>query len=100
MSESTQIDTDAWHAHAQWWDDESQQAPQRMANDPGLATQAKAAFGKIGGPAHTQYTEVLAQRDAAGTRLGDYASRVAAQIRTSVDQYTDAEAANTRKLTT
>jgi len=100
VNESTRIDTDAWHAHAQWWDDEGQQAPQRMANDPELAAQAKAAFGKIGGPAHTQYTEVLAQRDAAGTRLGDYATGVAAQIRTSVDQYTGAEAVNTRKLTT
>ena len=100
MSESTRIDTDAWHAHAQWWDDEGQHAPQRMANDPELAAQAKAAFGKIGGPAHAQYTDVLAQREATGTRLGDYASGVAAQIRTSVDKYTGAEAANARKLTT
>src|SRR4051794_15910767 len=101
MAEHVHIDVDAWEAHAKWWEAEGPAARDRMAVDDTTLEQARAGFGKIGSTSvGSAYATALSARHAVGQRLGDYAEDVAAHIRSSLDEYRAAEAANTRNLST
>jgi hypothetical protein len=94
MSENAHIDAGAWKDHAKWWAQQGSAARQRLALDEERIIGARAAFGAIGAPIGAAYAEVMAQHEAAGQRLAARAEAIAAQIRSSVASYTDAEQRN------
>jgi hypothetical protein len=99
MSGRLALDLDAWNEHADWWEGEAAAARQRMNVDDATIEQARHAFGKIGSSTvGAAYAAVLAERRAAGERLGDYAERVAAHIRSNLATYADTEHDSQRLL--
>lgn len=97
--DSLSIDYDAWSAHADEWDQEAQQARQRMAVDPDTLQSARSQFGRIGSSTvGASYASVLQERHALGERLGAHAESIGAKIRLNLGTYADQEAENARLL--
>lgn len=101
MSRSLDIDFDEWEAHAQSWDTEADAARDRLHVDDTAIEEAKKSFGKIGTSSVGQeYAAALQARRDLGVRFGSYANGVAGHIRRDLATYGDAEAANSRALST
>ena len=101
MSGRLALDFDAWHEHANWWEGEAANARERMGVDDATIEQAMHAFGKIGSSTvGAAYAAVLAERRAAGERLGAYAQNVATHIRANLQTYGDREDDNQRLMST
>jgi hypothetical protein len=95
------IDFSAWEDHAGWWEQEAQQARERMHVDDDTIAAARQAFGKIGSSTvGAAYASALEARRAAGYRLGGYAESVAAHIRRDLQTYAEGEADSARTLST
>ncbi|MDT5044818.1 MAG: hypothetical protein QOG75_671 [Mycobacterium sp.] len=101
MSDRLSIDYDAWHGHADEWDEEGAQARARMSVDPETLEAARHQFGRLGSSTiGASYAEVLQARHELGQRLGSTAEGIGAHIRRNLQTYADQEAANTRTLST
>jgi hypothetical protein len=101
MTDRVSVDFEAWEDHAAWWDQESQDACQRMAADPDTLESARHAFGKIGSSTVGEaYASTLAARHELGQRLGANAQAVASHIRRDLQTYADQEHENQQALRT
>jgi hypothetical protein len=95
------IDLPAWEDHAGWWEQEAEQARERMNVDDETIADARQAFGRIGSSTvGAAYASALEARRAAGYRLGAYAESVAAHIRRDLQTYAEGEADGARTLST
>jgi hypothetical protein len=101
MSGRLTVDFGLWDDHAKWWEGEAANARERMGVDDATIEQAMHAFGKIGSSTvGAAYAAVLAERRAAGERLGAYAQNVATHIRANLQTYRDREDDNQRLMST
>ena len=101
MSRSLGIDFDEWETHAQSWDAEADAARDRLHVDDTAIEEARKSFGKIGTSSVGQeYAAALQARRQLGERFGAYANGVASHIRRDLQTYGDAEADNSRSLST
>ena len=101
MGDRLALDFEAWEDHARLWEAEGAQVRQRLVVDDATLVQAAGQFGRIGASTvGSAYAAALAERHAAGDRLGAYAESVAAHIRRDLQTYADTERENQQSLGT